>query len=70
MVAYGVMLLYLAALIGLTVYKYKVFGFTFRMLVALESVVIVVFIGSILLIRVYQLTHDNSGNTDPQVIKE
>ena len=55
MVAYAVMLLYLAVLIGLTVYKYKVFGFTFRMLVALESVVVAVFIGSILLIRVYHL---------------
>ena len=69
MVAYGVMLLFLAVLISLNVYKYKVYGFTFHMLNALESVVIAVFIGSILLIRVYHLLNDNSGNTDPQVIK-
>jgi hypothetical protein len=64
-----VMLIFLAVLISLNVYKYKVFGFTFHMLNALESVVIAVFIGSILLIRVNHLLNDNSGNTDPQVIK-
>ena len=61
MVTYGAMLIFLAVIIGLMVFKHKVFGFTFRLLLGLESVVIAVFIGSILLISESRLlSHDFS----------
>ena len=61
MVTSTAMLLYLLALVGLTVLKYKVYGFAFRMLLGLEIVVIAIFIEAILGFRINRLI-DNDIN--------
>ena len=49
---YGANLLYLTTLILLSVFKYKVSGFTLHLLFGIELVMIAVFAQSILLLRV------------------
>ncbi len=61
MVTSTAILLYLLALVGLTVLKYKVYGFAFRMLLGMEIVVIALFIEAILGFRINRLI-DNDIN--------